>query len=495
MTTYENTAVTLAVQSGYTLGLAPGTKKVVTDIKGWYPGTPLRRERVARLAAHGNFAERGYREARFPSIGGTYTAETRAEAAAFVDEINAFLGDGTAGTLTVDDADLGVRSAQVYLMTPDVIWDGGLDVTFFLDMEAPDPRKYGAPVSAATGVAAGGGGLVYPLFSGGLGGIQRTNRVSNPSFENGTGFTAKAAAITLSTTTFASAVVNGSNALSISIGAGAGTFTYLFQNVPATEGEWLAFAAMIRWSSGSRYVKQSIQWRGDAGAITRVSSSSFQPSNNSTGGSRHVYSALAPAGTTSADIMLYFYNDSAGAVAPTSGTTFHTDAWIADGAPTQAEAEARVATYFDGDTLAPGKAYRWTGASGASLSSEYDLVRSGVLDFGTPGSDGSLRVTNTGTADTPVRLTVRGPVVDGFTITEQGSGRQLVYTGEVLDGQYVVLDSRAGTVKLNGYADRAALLTRRDWVTLTGGETAVLLFDAPGSPDARLETEVSPAWW
>lgn len=291
--TYANTTATLEVSSGYLLGLAPGTNKVVTEIKGWYSGAAVRRESVARMGAHGNFSERGYRDARYPGIGGTFTAETRAEAAAFVDEINSFLGDGTEGTLTIADADLGTRSAKVFLMTPDVIWDGGLDVTFFLDMEAPDPRKYGEPVTASTGVPQPGGGLVFPLFSAG------------PDEETG----------------------------------------------------------------------------------------------------------------------------------------------------------------------------------------------HGVLNFGQPGEDGVVTISNTGKAESPVTAYVTGPVENGFTITELSTGRKLVYTASILGGQYLVLDSRTGTAKLDGYADRAIHLTTRDWILLGGGQTSSFLFNAPDSPDARLTLEVAPAWW
>lgn len=294
LTTFSNTSATLEVSSGYLLGLSPDTNRVVTDIRGWYRGAAFRRDSASRMAAHGNFSERGFRDARYPSISGMFIGSTRAEAAAFVDEINAYLGDGTEGTLTITDTDLGTRSAKVYLLAPDVAWDGGLEVEFHLDMEAPDPRKYGDPVTASALAPKPGGGLIFPLFN----------------------------------------------------------------------------------------------------------------------------------------------NDPFG-----SSTT-------------------------------------------------------GALSFGTPGESGLLTLSNTGTAESPVTATVTGPVgSSGFTITHLATGRKLVYTAPVIAGQYVVLDSRTGTVKLNGYADRAAFLVDRDWIVLGGGETAKYLFEAPDSPEARLTLEVAPAWW
>jgi hypothetical protein len=194
VTTFEQTAVQLYLSVGYLLGLAPGTDRFVTDIKGWNTGAAVRRPKTERLNGHGNFHDRGYKDARYPSISGHYVAPSRAAAAAFVDEINAVMADGTEGVLEVNDIDLGVRRSTVYLLGPDVNWHGGVDVAFSLDFEAPDPRKYSDTVSGFTGVATPGGGLYLPLFGspgdggyldfgtgGSLGTVTITNRGSAES--------------------------------------------------------------------------------------------------------------------------------------------------------------------------------------------------------------------------------------------------------------------------------------------------------------------------
>lgn len=163
--TFQNTAVKLTLRLGYELGLVPGTEKFVTDIQGWNTGAQVRRPKNERLNGHGNFRERGYKDARYPTISGHYVAPSRAAAAAFVDEINAYLADGTEGLLEVWDVDLGVRRTPVYLIGPDVKWNGKIDVGFSVDLEAPDPRKYSDTVRNSTGVFSPGGGLVLPLFS------------------------------------------------------------------------------------------------------------------------------------------------------------------------------------------------------------------------------------------------------------------------------------------------------------------------------------------
>lgn len=154
----------LTLSSGYTLGLGPGTDKLVTDVKGWDSGAPMRRDKTERKGGHGSFAEPGKRDERVVSVSGQHQAASRSAAALFVDELNAYLGDGELGLLMVDDVDLGPRRTAVQLLSPDVAWDKGRNVSFTLDMTAPDPRKYGDPVPVTTGPPVAGGGLSHPLF-------------------------------------------------------------------------------------------------------------------------------------------------------------------------------------------------------------------------------------------------------------------------------------------------------------------------------------------
>jgi hypothetical protein len=283
--TFANTSATFTAVTGYTLGMAPGTAQYLTELDGWIQGAPMRRSDTARLWGHGNFSEAGKRDARLVTLGGHYVAPDRATAADFVDEINAVMGDGSAGVLTVNDADLGPRSATAYLFgKPEVTWTGGRDVGFTLTMTCPDPRKYGAVVTANTAPPIPGGGLVDPLF--------------------------------------------------------------------------------------------------------------------------------AP---------------------------------------------------------------------------------SGVLDFGTPGSLGAVTFRNVGRADTSVNFRVRGRA-RGFTITRTQTGAKLAYKDTVPSGSSLYLNGADGTVKLDGYADRATGLTVAEWERLGPGETATYLFECIDT-SARLYLEAAPAWW
>ncbi|UIW13270.1 minor tail protein [Arthrobacter phage Crewmate] len=170
--TITTTAASLTLTTGEMLELQPGTNQVLTALDGWHSPPGTRRSGTERLWAHGSFSERGWREQRLISVGGHIFTATRSEAAAMTDNLSAALADGAAGKFIVNDADLGRRSATVYITgAPDVDWDGNVDIFFRIDMVAPDPRKYGDSLSAYTLAAAPGGGLVHDLFTGDNAGV------------------------------------------------------------------------------------------------------------------------------------------------------------------------------------------------------------------------------------------------------------------------------------------------------------------------------------
>lgn len=118
----------------------------------------------------------------------------------------------------------------------------------------------------------------------------------------------------------------------------------------------------------------------------------------------------------------------------------------------------------------------------------------GVLDFGDAGNPGTVTFENVGTADTAPVFTVSG-YAPGFTITEVNSGARLIYSQTVAAGQTLVLNAADGSVLLDGYADRSAYLTRREWTRVNGKTRATYLFESPGSVGATLQIGAKPAWW
>jgi hypothetical protein len=109
------------------------------------------------------------------------------------------------------------------------------------------------------------------------------------------------------------------------------------------------------------------------------------------------------------------------------------------------------------------------------------------LDYGAVGEDGSLTLTNLGTAPAPIVLEVRGPLPEGFEVS--AAGQRLRYPVPVPAGQVITIDTGAGTVLVEGTADRRANLTIADWMQVPAMMSLVLQFTALGSasdPGARL---------
>ncbi len=160
ITTFTHTAAALVLDNGATLGLAPGTNQVVTELKGWHGSAGIRRNSTPKLWQHGIFSERGYKTERVITLSGHIETATRAEAAQLVDTLAAIMGDGELGTLTVNDADQGTRWAPVQLAgAVEIDWDSGLEIDVTVDMVSPDAMKYSLPASYVTGTAAPGGGM------------------------------------------------------------------------------------------------------------------------------------------------------------------------------------------------------------------------------------------------------------------------------------------------------------------------------------------------
>lgn len=129
------------------------------------------------------------------------------------------------------------------------------------------------------------------------------------------------------------------------------------------------------------------------------------------------------------------------------------------------------------------------------LFQSHDGLADGYLDFGDPGETGKVSLVNHGTADTGPVFVVTGDYVPGFTITELATGRRIVFSGTVLPGQTLVIDSNYGSAVLDGYAPRNTQLVVSEWVRLGPGQAGEWLFESPGSVNATFRAEVVPAWW
>lgn len=141
---------------GYTLWL--------DELKGWTDGPGVRRDRTGRMNAHGDFSERGWREARMVTIEGEATCPTDAIAATAEQDLAAILADGLLDVLEVtDSATVDMSIGAGLFADPKIGHTNDLTLTYQIQFWCPKPRKYGAPVIDQTGVATAGGALEYPL--------------------------------------------------------------------------------------------------------------------------------------------------------------------------------------------------------------------------------------------------------------------------------------------------------------------------------------------
>ncbi len=121
------------------------------------------------------------------------------------------------------------------------------------------------------------------------------------------------------------------------------------------------------------------------------------------------------------------------------------------------------------------------------------------LQYGAVGATGRITLTNPGTAEAPMVLTVRGPLPQGFEVSDD-RGRRLTYAAPVPDGQTVELDTAAGTVMVEGTASRRGNLSHADWLTVPAADpftdepgVVTLQFTSLGG-DNDAAVELSATW-
>jgi hypothetical protein len=135
-----------------------------------------------------------------------------------------------------------------------------------------------------------------------------------------------------------------------------------------------------------------------------------------------------------------------------------------------------------------------TGLPTAGTGLAYPLTY--PLTYGTLGNPGQLVLTNSGTADSPIRFDVTGPLPSGFELS--AGGRRLLYPVAVPAGQVVTIDTAAGTVVVEGTANRRAELVVADWLTVPAGSALTVQFTSLGGtydPAAVATATYASAWW
>lgn len=467
-------------------------------IKGWHGGgVAVRRKAQERLWAHGDFSTAGKRGPRLVTLEGVAWGDSRSDAAAMVDDFNAILADGREGKLTVIDADHGTRWGNCFLYgEPEVEWDGDEVLTFAFEVICTDPRKYGEVRTFRTGVAMGGDGLKYPLFSGAPFTLQRTNLATNPRIASsatnwgvrswGTGGVGTAAY-----NAGAGYVGNGFYRMTYTTGATAGTFLgpWYTQAIAGVAGD--VYSARIAYrASIAKSVTCRVAFYNGATLVNEVVGTAVVAAANAWVTAEMV-GAAATGPFTQIRVSATPTNSNVAA-----GSTI-------DAGAVQLEKAATLGAMFSGgtaDTLT--EVYEWTGTPDASTST-YSMLggKPGILDFGDIGDLGTITFMNEGTADTYPRFRVKG-WTPWFVITEVETGRQLKYIGEVPMYQSLYLNAFNGSVYLDTpEAVRLQNMARAEWPVIPGRGPGVpntrrtYRFESPEGTGAELFMEVSSAWF
>jgi hypothetical protein len=110
---------------------------------------------------------------------------------------------------------------------------------------------------------------------------------------------------------------------------------------------------------------------------------------------------------------------------------------------------------------------------------DYNLYKTGMLDYGTPGDTGRITLDNPGTADAPIRFAVLGPHDVGFELSAEG--RRLTYGAPVPAGQALDIDTADGTVLVEGTSSRRSNLIVADWLYVPAQDSLTVQYTSLGA--------------
>lgn len=326
----------------------------------------------------------------------------------------------------------GTRFRTVELENVDIKRFEELTFQFSIQLAAIDPMKYDTGLlSASVGLpSAGSLGLDWNE-------AEQANLLPNPSFETDTSGWAGLNASTLSRVAGGSVGSFTGRATSTTVASNTGiTSSGTFAVV---EGRTYKFTADVKPSQAMAASSLSVNWF-DSGAI-------FISSNST----------------------------STGAVAST--TTF-TTLQSANLIPPRRAAFATIT--IDAGVVAVGQTVDIDNVLVQPIGLDWQDPTG--LDWGIPGTNGVMALTNSGTAPAWPVFTISAGAnsLVNPVITEQSSGRQLRYTGTLAPGDTLVIDTSpfARTVLLGGVADRRPFLTKAEWFPIPGNGSTAAVFTA-----------------
>lgn len=133
--------------------------------------------------------------------------------------------------------------------------------------------------------------------------------------------------------------------------------------------------------------------------------------------------------------------------------------------------------------------------SGGGL--EYNLFAGGAggaLYYGALGNLGRVLLTNDGTAETWPVFEVTGLLDAGFVIQRLDSGMALRYDRVVPAGTTVTIDSRTGSVLIDGVSDGSTYLTRDEFFSVPPGGSCEVQFSAVSTGNGMLSVSFQSGW-
>jgi hypothetical protein len=110
---------------------------------------------------------------------------------------------------------------------------------------------------------------------------------------------------------------------------------------------------------------------------------------------------------------------------------------------------------------------------------------------------GRVSAANVGSAPVSPVFTITGPIGVGFQVTSIEDGMAQQYNGPLGSMDSVVIDTRTGSVILNGTADRRGLLSYSSWPSIPAGASRTFAFSTLGTYQAAASLSVAyaPAFW
>lgn len=110
----------------------------------------------------------------------------------------------------------------------------------------------------------------------------------------------------------------------------------------------------------------------------------------------------------------------------------------------------------------------------------------------TTGS-GSVRLTNTGSAPSPVTIRVDGPVVNP-QVEHRPSGHIMAFDLSLGDGHYILINDATHEILIDGTDPARGCVTRREWSYAEVGENIWMFSAEKPSDNARMTVTFNPAY-